>query len=80
MKLKPMVRDNIALNAHEEGCKQSILNQIEELKNLPSIQSNELNVLIIGGSSGYGLASRIALTFKANAYTYNVSFERAVTI
>ncbi|NLL74321.1 MAG: enoyl-[acyl-carrier-protein] reductase FabV [Erysipelothrix sp.] len=77
MKLKPMVRDNIALNAHEEGCKQSILNQIEELKNLPSIQSNELNVLIIGGSSGYGLASRIALTFKANAYTYNVSFERA---
>lgn len=77
MKLKPMVRDNIAINAHEEGCKQSILNQIEELKNLPSIQSNELNVLIIGGSSGYGLASRIALTFKANAYTYNVSFERA---
>lgn len=77
MKLKPMVRDNIALNAHEEGCKQSILNQIEELKDLPSIQSNELNVLIIGGSSGYGLASRIALTFKANAYTYNVSFERA---
>lgn len=77
MKLKPMVRDNIALNADEQGCEIAIHNQINELKNLPTIQDQELNVLIIGGSSGYGLASRIALTYKANAYTYSVSFERA---
>ena len=72
-----IIRDNIALNANPEGCKQVIINQINELKNLDSIRDEELNVLIIGGSSGYGLASRIALTYKANAYTYNVSFERA---
>lgn len=77
MSIKPMIRDNIALNAHPIGCKQNILNQIHELKDFPMISDKPLNVLIVGGSSGYGLASRIVLTYKANAYTYNVSFERA---
>lgn len=76
MILKPMIRSNIALNAHPLGCKQNILNQIKELENLDNISDKPLSVLIIGGSSGYGLASRIVLTYKANAYTYNVSFER----
>ncbi|MFV0255081.1 MAG: enoyl-ACP reductase FabV [Erysipelotrichaceae bacterium] len=77
MILKPIIRNNIALNAHPSGCKQNILDQINEIKNLENITDKPINVLIIGGSSGYGLASRIALTYKANAYTYNVSFERA---
>ncbi len=77
MKNKSIIRDNIALSAHPLGCKQAILNQIAEVKDLEEITDKDLNVLIIGGSSGYGLASRIALTYKANAYTYNVSFERA---
>lgn len=76
MTLKPMIRDNIALNANEHGCKQALLNQISELENFNTIQTEPLNVLIIGGSSGYGLATRTVLTYKANAYTYNVSFER----
>lgn len=76
MSEKSIIRDNIALNANSEGCRQVIVNQIHELKELENISSDGLNVLIIGGSSGYGLASRIALTYKANAYTYNVSFER----
>lgn len=76
MTIKAIIRDNIALNAHETGCEQAIRNQINELKDKEQITDKALNVLIIGGSSGYGLASRIALTFKANAYTYNVSFER----
>lgn len=76
MMIKPLIRDNIALNAYDIGCKENIINQIRELENLPMIQEKPLNVLIIGGSSGYGLATRIALTYRANAYTYNVSFER----
>ncbi|CAM3621224.1 enoyl-ACP reductase FabV [Erysipelothrix urinaevulpis] len=77
MSLKPMIREGVALNAHPLGCKQNIINQINELKDYEVIQEKPINVLIIGGSSGYGLASRIALTFKGNAYTYNVSYERA---
>lgn len=77
MKINSIIRDNIALNAHPIGCRQAIINQIDEIKDHEVISNTPLNVLIIGGSSGYGLASRIALTYKANAYTYNVSFERA---
>ena len=76
MKSKSLIRDNIALNAHPLGCKQNILNQIDEIKDLPEISKEPQNVLIIGGISGYGLSTRILLTYKANAYTYNVSFER----
>ncbi|AMC94394.1 hypothetical protein AOC36_10550 [Erysipelothrix larvae] len=72
----PIIRDNIALNAHPMGCKQNILNQIESLNDMPQILDRPLNVLILGGSSGYGLATRIVLAFKAHAYTFNVSFER----
>lgn len=76
MKIKAMIRDNIAMNAHPKGIEQNIQQQIQEVSNTPLISPKKLNVLIIGGSSGYGLASRIALAFNANAYTYNVSFER----
>lgn len=77
MTIKAKVRDNIALNAHQAGCAKNIENQIITVKNSKKLDIKPLNVLIIGGSSGYGLASRIALAFGANAYTYNVSFERA---
>lgn len=75
MTIKPRIRNNIALNANPEGCEKNIRTQIESLKDQAPISSKPLNVLIIGGSSGYGLSTRIALTYKANAYTYNVSYE-----
>lgn len=76
MIIKPLIRDNIALNAHPRGCYENIVNQIKWVQTKDPIVNGPLNVLIIGGSSGYGLASRIALAFNAKAYTYNVSFER----
>ena len=76
MIIKPLIRDNIALNAHPRGCYENIVNQIKWVQTKDPIVNRPLNVLIIGGSSGYGLASRIALAFNAKAYTYNVSFER----
>lgn len=76
MIIKPLIRDNIALNAHPKGCYENIVNQVKLIEKKDPITNKKLNVLIIGGSSGYGLASRIALAFNAQAYTYNVSFER----
>lgn len=75
MIIKPIIRNNIALNAHPYGCELNVMNQINELSNKAIINEKPLNVLIIGGSSGYGLATRLVLALKANAYTYNVSFE-----
>ena len=77
MIIEPAIRQNMAIYAHPMGCRQNVLEQIEEIKDKEKITNKKLNVLIIGGSSGYGLASRIALAFNAGAYTCNVSFERA---
>lgn len=74
MIIKPTIRSNIFTNSHPLGCKQFVLNQINETKQLESFEGPK-NVLIIGGSSGYGLSSRIALAFAANANTINISFE-----
>lgn len=74
MKIEPAIRANICLNAHPLGCKEYVQRQINEAKQQTPFQGPK-NVLIIGGSSGYGLSSRIALAFGANANTLNVSFE-----
>ncbi len=74
MIIKPSIRSNFFTNAHPLGCEQFVVDQIHEAKSLPEIKGPK-NVLIIGGSSGYGLASRIALAFSAQANTLNVSYE-----
>ena len=76
MIITPTVRNNFFTNAHPEGCKRQVLSQIERVKELGTFEGPK-NVLIIGGSSGYGLGSRISLAFGANANTVNVSFESA---
>ena len=76
MIIEPSIRSNIFLNAHPIGCKLNVLNQINEAKNLPPFKGPK-KVLIIGGSSGYGLASRIALAYGASSDTINISFETA---
>lgn len=74
MHIEPSIRSNIFLNAHPLGCEQFVLEQINEAKALPPFQGPK-KVLIIGGSSGYGLSSRIALAFGSSSDTINVSFE-----
>ena len=84
MAVKPMVRSNICLNAHPQGCKQAVLNQIEYTK-LQKTKNEQIsgkhrsikNVLVLGCSNGYGLASRITAAFAYNANTIGVSFEKA---
>jgi enoyl-[acyl-carrier protein] reductase / trans-2-enoyl-CoA reductase (NAD+) len=75
MLIKPSLRSNFFTNAHPLGIKKNIENLINEVKTYPSFKGPK-NVLILGGSSGYGLASRISLAFGSQSNTINVSFER----
>ncbi|MBS7295970.1 MAG: trans-2-enoyl-CoA reductase family protein [Treponema sp.] len=84
MAVTPMVRSNICLNAHPQGCKQSVLNQIEYTKKVKANTAKKegkhrgiKNVLVLGCSNGYGLASRITAGFAYDAATIGVSFEKA---
>lgn len=77
MIIKPVIKGVVAKNAHPLGCQQAVKQQIEFVKNAPQIKNGPKRVLIIGASSGFGLAARIALTFGgAEADTIGVSFER----
>ncbi|WP_423841116.1 trans-2-enoyl-CoA reductase family protein [Vibrio mytili] len=77
MRIEPIIQGVVARSAHPYGCEASIKEQIDYVKQAPQIQQGPKRVLIIGASSGFGLAARIALTFGgANASTIGVSFER----
>ena len=77
MQIKPVIKGVIAKSAHPLGCEQAILQQIQRAQSALPITQGPKRVLILGASSGYGLAARIALTFGgANADTIGVSLER----
>lgn len=75
MLVEPKVRGFICTAAHPIGCSTNVLEQ----KNYVSAKGpfkGPKNALIIGASTGYGLASRIALAFGSGANTLGVSYER----
>ncbi len=77
MIIKPIVNRVIARSAHPYGCQQMIKDQIAYIKSASATTNGPKKVLILGASSGFGLASRIALAFGgSNADTIGVSFER----
>ncbi|MED5502836.1 MAG: enoyl-ACP reductase FabV [Pseudomonadota bacterium] len=77
MQIEPLIQGVVARSAHPYGCRASIKEQIEYVKQALQIKNGPKRVLIIGASSGFGLAARIALTFGgAEADTIGVSFER----
>lgn len=77
MKIEPIIKGVVARSAHPAGCEQAIKNQIALVSHSKAIVQGPKRVLILGGSSGFGLASRIALTFGgAKADTIAVSYER----
>ena len=69
------MRGFICLTAHPEGCEKNVVNQIEYVKSKGPIEGPK-NVLVIGASTGFGLASRIAAAFGSNAATIGVFFEK----
>ncbi len=75
MVVKPMIRNNVCMNAHPLGCREHVRRQIEYVKKNGPIAGPK-RVLVIGGSTGYGLASRIAAAFGSGAATVSVAFEK----
>ena len=75
MIIKPMIRNNICMNAHPEGCERLVREQIEYVRAQPKVESAQ-RVLIIGASTGYGLAARIVSAWSSAAGTLGVAFER----
>lgn len=75
MIIEPRMRGFICLTAHPEGCKQNVLNQINYVKQQGSFEGAK-KVLVIGSSTGFGLASRISSAFGNNASTIGVFFEK----
>lgn len=75
MIIEPRMRGFICLTAHPQGCEQSVKNQIEYVKSKGTIDGAK-KVLVIGASTGFGLASRITSAFGSNAATLGVFFEK----
>ncbi|MCO6175771.1 trans-2-enoyl-CoA reductase family protein [Flavobacterium sp. NRK F10] len=75
MIIEPRMRGFICLTAHPEGCAQSVKNQIEYVKSKGKIEGAK-KVLVIGASTGFGLASRITSAFGNGAATIGVFFEK----
>jgi enoyl-[acyl-carrier protein] reductase/trans-2-enoyl-CoA reductase (NAD+) len=75
MLIHPKIRGFICTTAHPEGCHKVVAEQIEYVKSQGQFKGPK-NVLVIGASTGYGLASRIAATFGAGAKTIGVFFEK----
>lgn len=79
MIIKPKVRGFICTNAHPQGCAASINQQIDYVKAKGPIADGPKNVLVIGSSTGYGMASRITAAFGCGADTLGVFFEKPPT-
>ncbi|RHW75205.1 enoyl-ACP reductase FabV [Colwellia sp. RSH04] len=79
MVIKPKIRGFICTNAHPIGCKAHVNEQIEYVKEQAYTADGPKNVLVIGASTGYGLASRITSAFGHNAKTLGIFFEKPPT-
>lgn len=81
MVVEPKVKGFICTTAHPKGCEESVRRQIECTKSFVEAkggkkESGFQKALVIGSSTGYGLASRIAVTYGLGADTIGVAFER----
>ena len=75
MIIEPRMRGFICLTAHPKGAEQNVKNQIEYIKSKGAIAGAK-KVLVIGASTGFGLASRITSAFGSDAATIGVFFEK----
>jgi enoyl-[acyl-carrier protein] reductase / trans-2-enoyl-CoA reductase (NAD+) len=75
MIITPRVRGFICLTSHPKGCEQNVLNQIDYIKSNGKIDGPK-RVLVIGASTGFGLASRITAAYGMDASTIGVYFEK----
>lgn len=76
MIVQPKIRGFICTTAHPQGCASNVQEQIDFVQKRTPITGGPKKVLVIGSSTGYGLASRITAAFGCQAATVGVFFER----
>ncbi|MFO8156147.1 MAG: trans-2-enoyl-CoA reductase family protein [Thiohalospira sp.] len=79
MIIKPKMRGFICTTTHPEGCRKNVAEQIATTREQGVRTDGPKKVLVIGSSSGYGLAARITAAFGFRADTLGVFFEKAPT-
>lgn len=75
MIIEPRTRGFICLTAHPSGCEKNVQNQIAYIQSKGKIDGAK-RVLVIGASTGFGLASRITSAFGSDAATIGVFFDK----
>src|SRR5580700_2644986 len=76
MVIKPKVRGFVCITAHPAGCAAHVQESINYVRKKGPFKNGPKNVLVIGASTGYGLASRVTAAFGSGAATLGVFFER----
>jgi enoyl-[acyl-carrier protein] reductase/trans-2-enoyl-CoA reductase (NAD+) len=79
MIIKPRVRGFLCTTTHPAGCAANVQRQIEYVRARGAIEDGPARVLVIGASTGYGLASRITAAFACGASTLGIFFEKPGT-
>ncbi|MEZ4554348.1 MAG: trans-2-enoyl-CoA reductase family protein [Dehalococcoidia bacterium] len=77
--VSPRIRGFIATNAHPDGCAENVRRQAEVARTLEGTTNRYHNVLVIGSSTGYGLASLLSASVGLGANVLGVCFEREST-
>ena len=76
MIIKPKVRGFVCVTAHPAGCAAHVAEWISHVKSKGPIKNGPKKALVIGGSTGYGLASRVTAAFGSGAATLGIFYER----
>jgi enoyl-[acyl-carrier protein] reductase/trans-2-enoyl-CoA reductase (NAD+) len=76
MIIKPKVRGFVCVTAHPAGCAAHVGEWISHVRSKGSIKNGPRKVLVIGASTGYGLASRVTAAFGSGAATLGIFYER----
>ena len=76
MVIKPRVRGFLCTTTHPEGCRENVRRQIAHVQSGGPLSNGPKRVLVLGASTGYGLASRITAAFGCEAATIGVFFEK----
>jgi enoyl-[acyl-carrier protein] reductase/trans-2-enoyl-CoA reductase (NAD+) len=76
MIIKPKIRGFMCVTAHPVGCEANVKEQIDYVKAKGAVAGGPKKVLVIGASTGYGLAARITAAFGCGAATLGLFFER----
>ena len=79
MIIKPKTRGFICTTTHPTGCEANIQEQIARVRADGAVKNGPKKVLVIGASTGYGLASRITAAFGSGAATLGVFLEKPAT-